>query len=145
MSGDPFLLRKGRVEGPRKNTGVRAKLYGERSFKEGTSKIPAEVALCKRIFAVLNAEYPGHAWGVEVMMDQGVCKVTIPALLGFNWGYIIHLDILDKKQIIKAGGEILERFKIPRSTVNITAYVEAQGRIPLLGQFRAPDRRLIPA
>lgn len=144
MPGDPILLRRGRAEG-RRNTAVNVKLYGERSFHQGVEKIPAEVGLCKRIFNVLNSQYPGHAWSVEVMIDQGVAKISIPALLGVTWGYIVHLDQLDRAAIIKAGGEILERFRIPRSTVDIAAYFDARKRVPLIGNFRGGHRNLIPS
>lgn len=145
MPGDMFTLKKGRVEGLRKNTGLKVKLTGERSFHHGADKIPAEAALCKRIFNVLNAHYNGHAWAVEVDFGQGMAKITIPSILGFNFGYLIRLDELDRKAIIRGGGEILERFKIPRSTVDINAYMDAKARIPLLGHFRAGSGRLIPA
>lgn len=145
MPGDMFTLKKARVDGPRRHTSVKVKVTGERSFHHGAEKIPAEVALCKRIFRVLDAHYPGHPWSIEVDFGQGMAKVSIPPLLGFNWGYLIRLDELDRAAIIKAGGEILERFRIPRSTVNINAYMDAKGRIPLLGNFRAGSGRLIPA
>lgn len=145
MSGEPVLLRQGRIEGNRRNNGVRAKITGETSFHTGNAKIPAEIALCKRVHAVLNAEYPGHAWSVLVMMDQGVCQVSIPPLLGVNWGYILHIETMDRAAIRKAGGEILERFRIPRSTIDLAFYADAKARVPMIGNFRAGSRRLIPA
>jgi len=126
-----------------------SQLYGERSGRDGDiSKIPDEITICKAIGRVLYAEYPGHAWHVEVNAEQGFAKITIPALLGrtLNWGYVLHLDSdLSRKAVIEAGGHILERFNIPRSTVDFAAYAAAEQKIPLLGNFRASHRRIIPA
>jgi hypothetical protein len=130
--------------------GMKVKTYGERAARsEDTSKIPAEVRQCKEIARILFDHYPGHPWSVEVDAEQGYAFITIPPLLGANWGYILHLDKLGvgPEPIIEAGGHLLERFRIPRSTVDIAAYSEAENNIPLLGNFRASrkHRSLIPS
>lgn len=128
---------------------MRVESYGERASRDGdTSKINFEVTLCKAIGRVLYSHYPGHPWAVEVMADQGIAKITIPPLLGVNWGYILHLDKLDSdagmKSVIEAGGHILERFNIPRSTINLAAYITAEEKNPLAGFYRAKHGNRIP-
>jgi len=144
MPGDPVLVRRGHIEGTRPHHQLQANLYGERSFHTGTDKIPAELAMCRMIVRVLNEHYPGHPWSVEVMADQGVAKISIPELLGQNWGYILHLDTMMPRDVVKAGGEILERFKIPRAAVDLSAYAQAQSTIPLIGRFKPGHGKLIP-
>lgn len=123
--------------------------YGERSSRDGdTSKINYEVTLAKAIGRVLQQHYAGHPWFVEVMADQGIAKITIPPLLGVNFGYILHLDKLASdtgmKSVIEAGGHILERFRIPRSTIDIAAYITAEDKNPLAGFYRAKHGNRIP-
>lgn len=148
MFHEPTLMQSGRMMV--RGGAMKVETYGERASRDGdTSKIPAEVTICKAIGRVLMAHYPGHPWHVEVMADQGIAKITIPPLLGINWGYILHLDKLDTdvgmKSVIEAGGHILERFKIPRSTIDLASYIAADEKIPLVGFFRAKHEKLIPA
>lgn len=144
---EPTLVERGRLKLARGTMMVDT--YGERSSRDGdTSKIGIELTLCKAIGRVLSAHYPGHPWAVEVMADQGIAKITIPPLLGMNWGYILHLDKLDTdagmKSVIEAGGHILERFNIPRSTIDLAAYLSAEEKNPLAGLYRAKHGNRIP-
>ena len=130
--------------------GMKVKTYGERDARsDDTKKIPAEVRQCKEIARILFEHYPGHPWSVEVHAEQGYAFITIPPLLGATWGYILHLDKIgtDPKPIIEAGGHLLERFRIPRSAINFGAYVEAEQKVPMIGNFRASKhhRSLIPS
>jgi hypothetical protein len=118
--------------------------YGERSGIDGrTDQIPAELSICKEIGRVLNAAYPGQPWMVEVDLDQGMAKVGIPPLLG-SWTYNFYLDRISDEGLKKAAGEILERFKIPRSGVDFAAYMQAEKDIPMIGRYRGGHRALIP-
>lgn len=142
----PTLVAQNRVE--LGHGAMKVKTYGERASRSGeTDAIPAEVTMCKDIARVLMKHYPGHPWAVEVMMDQGVATVGIPPLLGPNWAYVLHLDKIGPgmKEVIEAGGHILERFKIPRSTIDFAAYQAAEDKNPLLGFFRAKHRNRIPS
>lgn len=123
--------------------GMRLDYYADLSTHEKPT--PADMTTAREIFRVLKREYPGHPWSVEVHASEGWAKIGLTALLGPNWGWMIHLDRYTDQDILKAGGEILERFKIPRSTIDIAAYMSASSKIPLLGCFRAKDRHRIPA
>lgn len=147
LFSEPTLVSRARVQSGRDVMEMRA--YGERASRDGDiSKIGAEVTIAKAIGRVLQSHYPGHPWFVEVMADQGVAKITIPPLLGMNFGYILHLDKLDSdagmKSVVEAGGHILERFEIPRSTIDLAAYIAAEEKNPLTGFFRASHADRIP-
>jgi hypothetical protein len=124
----------------------RVRLYGEASPFDGTMKaVPAEITMCKGIGRLLEFHYPGHPWAVEVNMKQGYAKVSIPDLLGPNWGYVILLSDMSDQMVVKAGGEILERFKIPRNRIDVAHYLSLETKLPLLGRYRAKDGNRIPA
>ena len=70
--------------------------------------------LAKRCTEVLDRRYPGHLWAVTV--NQGVIIIHNMALSA-EYGYAIHSRDLDTeyRHVIRAGGEILERFNMARS------------------------------
>jgi hypothetical protein len=123
----------------------RVRVFAEHSPLTGTAQnVPAEVTICKGIGRLLEFHYPGHPWGVEVNIEQGYAKISIPDLLGPNWGYIVHLDKMSDKLVIEAGGHILERFKMPRNRIDVAHYLQRMKEIPLLGIYRAKDGHRIP-
>ena len=75
--------------------------------------------LAKFMAAVLDKHYPGWRWGITVDERGGVVHVFALELSG-DMGYTILLDDLhnggnfDWKLILVAGGEILERYSLPR-------------------------------
>ena len=89
----------------------------------------ADIALAKRIGEVLQFHYPAHPWYVEVEHVHGIAKVSIPALMGWTAYFVIHLGSLSvdpsMKIVVKAGGEILERYKLPRNKYDFFAFAEA--------------------
>lgn len=132
-----------------RNRAMHVRQYAEASPIDGTMQaVPAELALCKRIGAILNHHYKGHPWMIEVNFVQGMAKIGIPVLLG-NWTYNIRLDEIVndadlRSSVLRGGGELLERFGIPRNTIDVASYLAALGSIPMIGNFRARDRKLIP-
>tara|TARA_R110002072_G_scaffold21764_21_gene76830 strand:- start:92 stop:424 length:333 start_codon:yes stop_codon:yes gene_type:complete len=80
---------------------------------------PAEQFLAMRIAELLQRKYAGHLWGVHV--KKSVATIHNMALSG-NHGYILHLNNLKiedefNQRVIKAGGEILERFAVSRGEI----------------------------
>ena len=75
--------------------------------------------IAKFMAAVLEKHFPGWAWGITVDERGGVAHVFAMELSG-EMGYTLLLDDLqnagrfDWKMILMAGGEILERYGIPR-------------------------------
>lgn len=82
----------------------------------------------KRIFALLITHYPGHLWATQSDVAQGIVKIGIPILMGIcNW-YVINLKKteLTPGAIVVAGGEILERYGLPRGRLQIGSFLEAR-------------------
>lgn len=82
----------------------------------------------KRIFSLLIAHYPGHLWATQSDVAQGIVKIGIPILMGIcNW-YVINLSQteLTPGAIIVAGGEILERYRLPRSRLELGSFLQAR-------------------
>lgn len=76
-----------------------------------------DLIAAKNAADVLNRHYPGHLWAVSC--DQGMLDVRNMALSG-NWGFRVKLPVIYSasefdRQIMRAGGEILERYRIRRS------------------------------
>lgn len=68
----------------------------------------------------LHAAYPGHFWAVNCDGKTGMADVRNLALSG-NWGFRLKLGGIYsasqfKHDVIKAGGEILERFRLSRGS-----------------------------
>lgn len=108
------------------------------------AKLPAELAICKWVSALLHAHYRGHFWGVQV--QGGIVRIGIPALLG-NWTWNIPVRHLTPQLVVKAGGDILERFNIPRSSLDmgIAQFIDARQHRVRASQTpptepRPPDR-----
>lgn len=82
----------------------------------------ADIALCKWIYERLSYDYPGHDWMVGANSVSGVVIVDLPYTKPpkyQNHAYLLHIRALDgidtaKRQIRNAGGELLERFGLPR-------------------------------
>ena len=81
----------------------------------------AEVAICQKIGAELQSEYPGYPWMVGVHeVRQGVAVIDLPPEFKppslRQFAYLLHLDSLDDGKTVKAaGGEWLERLRLARS------------------------------
>jgi hypothetical protein len=119
---------------------MRAKYYGDL----GRAKPPtaSEMTTAKQILRVLGRHYPGHPWSIEVDENGGIAKFGIDELLGPMWGMVVHLDTWTEHQVKTLGGELLERFRMPRNQIDY--YMSAAAKIPLLGRFRAKDANRIP-
>ena len=70
----------------------------------------------------LHAAYPGHLWAVTCEGDKGIATVRNLSLSG-QWGFVLKLVSMStssdwKKQVINAGGELLERYKLRRGAAN---------------------------
>ena len=67
----------------------------------------------------LHRHYPGHLWAVTCDGDKGIATVRNLMLSG-DWGFVLHLPAIYSasewdKRVIRAGGEILERYRIARA------------------------------
>lgn len=88
------------------------------------------VLLVKRMADLLEKHYPGWLWCVQPDERGGVINI-FSMKLSMEWGYRFRtMDIQgDPKvcdpKIVAAGGEILERFRVPRGTYRFEDWKEA--------------------
>lgn len=86
------------------------------STGEASSALKADL-LCKHIGQTLKKHYPNRAWYVDVSIEGGVAKILSPSI-SLRHGFLIHIsgktnDQIEK-DVVRAGGEVLERFKLSR-------------------------------
>lgn len=79
-----------------------------------------EMLLAKNAAEILHKHYPGHLWAVNVAESR--LEVRNLYLSG-EWGFILRIpDFYSAsdwdKQILRAGGEILERYRQARGRVD---------------------------
>lgn len=99
-------------------------------MEEGDPHEQADFLLSMRIWMHLQEHYPGHPWHVEVESRPEVGMASI-YLQGFStWGYHIRLRDLASdpgfRHVTRGGGEILERFNLPRSGLDFASFLAAQ-------------------
>jgi hypothetical protein len=79
--------------------------------------VALDMMLAKRMAEVLHTHYPDHLWAVTCEGAQGIASVRNLRLSG-NWGFVLKIkDFQDDpalKPVIRAGGELLERYRISR-------------------------------
>lgn len=137
---EEVLLQSAVEQDGRRETRVR--YYGDLS----TSRRPsaADKRAATEIFRVLKQHFPGHPWSIEVDAKEGWAKIGIIELLGPNWVMFLKFEDWTDARVMQLAGELLERFKMPRSSIDIAAYMSAESNIPLLGNYRAKDGHRIP-
>lgn len=84
-----------------------------------------DLATAQVLFNELMRQYPGHQWGVEVNGESGHVVIRLSYSRGADtkpskYGVVLHLhNLQDHDGMVKklrwAGGELLERFDLPRS------------------------------
>lgn len=76
-----------------------------------------DMSMAKDIAETLFEKYPGYLWAVNVHGGVAVIKCLNVSM---NYGFVLHYDEIKddagyrKKEVIRAGGEILERAKLHR-------------------------------
>lgn len=103
----------------------------------------ADVFLAKHIGERLNHWYPGHAWFVEVSHVSGIAKISIPLVMGPDRAFVLHIKAIHSDPsmslVMKAGGEILERYKMPRAGFDTADFMAAIKKYAPLGRPRTSD------
>ncbi|HOX27378.1 MAG TPA: hypothetical protein PLL30_17030 [Candidatus Krumholzibacteria bacterium] len=85
-----------------------------------------EFNLCKEVAETLFQAYPGHLWAVNPEGNGSIIVVRNVSLTG-QWGFVLHVPAIYsasefKKNVIRAGGEILERYQMSRSQFKAAEY-----------------------
>lgn len=87
---------------------------------------PRDLEVAAAIHAKLNEHYPGHQWATSADHATGMASVRLLYLdtLGINgkYGFQLHLKQLASdpgmKAVVRAGGELLERYRLRRGAAN---------------------------
>lgn len=93
-----------------------------------TGGVPkADALLAVAVYTKLEQHYPGHNWRVNADHEQGVVSVWLQYFdkLRKNapWGFRLFISRLNSdpemKCVVTAGGELLERFGLPRKVYRV--------------------------
>jgi hypothetical protein len=91
-----------------------------------------ELWVARRAFDLLDEAYPGHLWFVDFDLARGGMCVSIPLLTGGNWAYFIRQRDLTPRRVVRAGGELLERYGLARGALRVDQFVAARDRRSIL-------------
>ena len=93
----------------------------------------ADRRIVQRVAACLELHHPGHFFKVRVDHAQRLLQMNLPPLLSEPHWYTIPLTVVycdpGLRCVVRAAGEILERYRMPRSrwsTDDYRAAVRAQ-------------------
>lgn len=96
----------------------------------------ADLDLAARCGAVIRFHYPGHHFQVVASHKEGLVRIRIPHLMRGKWWYCIKISDLKADpgltQVKKGCGELLERYKLPRSRYDHADWMAAVRRAPLV-------------
>ncbi|MDD2989812.1 MAG: hypothetical protein PHI64_12720 [Zoogloea sp.] len=81
-----------------------------------------DLILAKEMAEALHQAYPKHLWAVTAEGEKGICTIRNLALSG-QWGYVLHIPKIYsmssfKQKVLRAGGEILERYRLTRGVAS---------------------------
>lgn len=132
-SDDPILIKEGVAEKARSDAPTVKLRQSYIPPLDGTEDTVAQFDtwIALQVAKVLTHYYYGYDWHVVADSRQGIVHFAIPSLMGPTLRYIIRLaqyDHLDKRMIVRAGGELLERMNLPRRAVDVPEYYAALQR-----------------
>jgi hypothetical protein len=127
----PIIARNRQVTGGGRTLSVQTRM--DRSEDGAHNEhAAADMRIAEAIGETLFSHYPGHVWQVHVDSKQGVAFIKLAVLMRGGWKYILKLRDLNSdpglRCVIRAGGEILERFNIPRSGFDLSSFMSARPR-----------------
>ncbi len=81
-----------------------------------------DIIMCGKVSEILNRHYPDHLWMIGADHEAGMIYVELPydtKIHVYNLGFKLHINKLGnaksmQKKVVKAGGELLERYKLKR-------------------------------
>ena len=135
ISSNDFMLTSQRVKQKAENkkievanTKAQIQLDCATTIEEAENKIK-DAYWCEKIGNVLVKYYPGHGWEVHVDLQNGIANIFNRHMSGLH-GYrlkteAICLISLDQ-DIMRIGGEILERFGLNREKFDADHVLEIQ-------------------
>lgn len=105
----------------------------------------ADIALCKFCYELLEQHYPGHRWFIGADSSAGIVTIDLPyeKPIGLaNYGWLLHISSIKqhdeaKRKVLHAGGELLERFNLPRTHSADDSFLRAkQNRFDITGALK---------
>lgn len=138
----------GRTSRPRADFAIHGQRRGFTSKMIDGERDPffdADLSLTKRIAAILEFHYPAHPWQVEVSHAKGCVFMSLPAVMKRNEKFVLHTEALKTdpglRSVMRAAGEILERYNMPRMGFKLDDFLAARDRGPF-GR-RAPPKLIL--
>jgi hypothetical protein len=122
----PVLIGRSQVQsGPRK-TLIKSGYDGE-----SDEFLKADMDLAGQVAEILLSYYPGYLWKCRASSKGGIITIQLPPLIDDPHKFVLHMRKINGwpdlvKKCIWAGGEMLERFKVPRSSINLAAFMDAR-------------------
>lgn len=85
-----------------------------------------DLVMAKTMADALHTAYQGHLWAVTCDGKSGMADVRNLFLSG-NWGFRLKLHAIYsgsefKKEVLRAGGELLERYRLSRGRFKEAEY-----------------------
>lgn len=89
-----------------------------------------DFVMSKNMAETLHRHYPGNQWAVTCEGSKGIATIR-NLLLSGRYGVILKLPAIYSgssfdKEVMKAGGEILERYRMSRGRVDAAQYANLQ-------------------
>jgi hypothetical protein len=131
MSDVPILLRSETLRAPGRSL-VRVEARFVPSGAGSAARAATDVAAAKAVRRILDQAYPGHDWEVVADSGHGYVAFRIPALMGANWAYLIKGSDLTSEAVLKGGGELLERYRLPRGKFDLDRFLETRDKHSIL-------------
>lgn len=134
----PALLRKLGMP-----NGVRFMRHDERADVD-RARVERETEMSKAVYEVLLGQYPGHVWEVTCDWRQGGVQIRLGVLMTGSHCYWVRFNDVTgptelRKRVIEAGGNLLERFRMPRSTFDLSRFLEARPKAVFHKNMRMPE------
>ena len=98
----------------------------KKQSKEKRGKDVMDMAFAKEVGRVLHMHYPNYGWRVDADTQRKTIHVLNIDLSG-EWGFVLHMNKIAneadlEKKVMRAGGEILERYGLSRLGFNANEY-----------------------
>jgi hypothetical protein len=140
MSDLPTVLKRETARAPGRSL-VRVEARFVPSGDGSRQRARADVATARAVRRILDTAYPGYDWEVIADSGQGYVAFRIPALMGINFAYLIKGRDLTPEAVLEGGGELLERYRLPRGKFNLDRFLEARTKHSIL----LDRRRKVPS
>ena len=131
MSDLPILLRSETARAPGRAL-VRLEARFVPSGNGSRERAAADLAAARSVRRILDTAYPGYDWDVVADSAQGYVAFRIPALMGMNYAYLVKGRDLTPGAVLKGGGELLERYRLPRGRFDLDRFLEARAEHSIL-------------